>query len=412
MPMTVELTLKRPHAGQRELIDNAARFNVVQCGRRFGKTTLGEILASKAVLDGCPVGWFAPTYKYLTEPMLSLTSRLRPIKRSFNKIDQRFEAMTDGVIDFWSLVDMDSGRGRKYKLVIIDEGSVVRDLQRVWTETIRPMLTDFRGDAWFLGTPRGTRRYFHTLFNRGEQHQKNWKSWRRGTIDNKYIHPEEIEEARQEYEQAGLTHIFEQEFLGIPADDGGNPFGLKAIRDCIRDGLSTKTPVAFGVDLAKSQDWTWIVGLDEHANVCVSERFQVDWGQTRTRVLAQVNGWPALVDSTGVGDPIVEDLHRVRPNINGFKFSATSKQQIMEGLASGIQQNRIRFPDGLLVNELESFQYEYRRNGGIKYEAPAGLHDDGVCALALAYQQLTNLNRNPLTVRMIGGDVKEDWKPW
>jgi hypothetical protein len=89
------------------------------------------------------------------------------------------------------------------------------------------------------------------------------------------------------------------------------------------------------------------------------------------------------VDSTGVGDPIVEDLIRERANVEGFKFSASSKQQLMEGLAATIQRREVTFPAGWLANELEAFEYEYRA-GGVRYSAPAGLTDDGVCALALS----------------------------
>jgi hypothetical protein len=99
--------------------------------------------------------------------------------------------------------------------------------------------------------------------------------------------------------------------------------------------------------------------------------------------MAILGGTKAMVDSTGVGDPIVEDLHRVCRRVEGFKFSSQSKQQIMEGLAASIQRTELTFPDGILRNELDSFCYEYHR-GGVSYEAPSGLHDDGVCALALA----------------------------
>jgi hypothetical protein len=93
---------------------------------------------------------------------------------------------------------------------------------------------------------------------------------------------------------------------------------------------------------------------------------------------------PALVDSTGVGDPIVEALQRRERGVyEGFKFSATSKQQIMEGLAMALQRRALAIYDPVLLSELESFEYEYTRTG-CRYEAPAGFHDDGVCALALA----------------------------
>ncbi len=73
--------------------------------------------------------------------------------------------------------------------------------------------------------------------------------------------------------------------------------------------------------------------------------------------------------------------------ITGYKFTSTSKQQLMEGLSVAIQQGTIKFPDGVLVRELESFEYEYTRSG-IRYTAPEGLHDDCVCALALAVSRL------------------------
>jgi hypothetical protein len=90
----------------------------------------------------------------------------------------------------------------------------------------------------------------------------------------------------------------------------------------------------------------------------------------------------ASVDSTGVGDAVLESLQAGgRRNFEGFHFTSASKQQIMEGLAVAIQKQEIGFPDGVIVNELESFEYEYMRTG-VKYSAPSGMHDDCVCALA------------------------------
>lgn len=70
-------------------------------------------------------------------------------------------------------------------------------------------------------------------------------------------------------------------------------------------------------------------------------------------------------------------------NVEGFHFSSTSKQMLMEGLALSIHKVEIAFPDGWLPSELETFEYEYTKTG-VRYTAPQGLHDDGVCALALA----------------------------
>lgn len=398
---TVTVDIPKLHAGQDRVAREASRFNVLECGRRFGKTTLGENLIIDTVLRGYPGGWFAPTYKTMLEQWKNLSRILKPVVTGSNKIEQQMAFVTGGILDFWSLDNVDSGRGRKYKRVIIDEASIIRDLEQAWNATIRPTLTDYRGDAWFLGTPKG-RNFFHRLFSRGEHGKLNWKSWRLPTVANPFMDPSEVEEARQELPQ----HVFEQEYLGIPADDGGNPFGLQAIAACVVL-MSDGEPVVFGVDLAKSQDWTVVCGLDAQGRVCLLERWQGQWGETRRRILSLVNGWPTLIDSTGVGDPIVEDLQRARSNIEGFKFTSQSKQQLMEGLAGSIQQGTIGFPDGWLRVELENFEYEYTRTG-VRYTAPSGLHDDGVCALALANRHLRVRLNAPLDAFVVGQDCQEE----
>jgi hypothetical protein len=78
----------------------------------------------------------------------------------------------------------------------------------------------------------------------------------------------------------------------------------------------------------------------------------------------------------------------------GYPFSSPSKQKLMEGLAVGIQQKKVTYPDGPIVDELETFEFEYTRTG-VRYSAPDGLHDDCVCALALAYHHATVLAPTP-----------------
>jgi len=93
-----------------------------------------------------------------------------------------------------------------------------------------------------------------------------------------------------------------------------------------------------------------------------------------------------VIDSTGVGDPVLEALQKRGGSYAGYKFTATSKQQLMERLAVAIQQRHVGFPDGVIVSELEAYEYVYSRTG-VHYSAPEGLHDDCVCSLALAVWQ-------------------------
>jgi hypothetical protein len=124
---------------------------------------------------------------------------------------------------------------------------------------------------------------------------------------------------------------------------------------------------------------------------------------TLRRIQDLTGATPALVDSTGPGGPIDQALslggHR---NIEGYVFTSRSKQQLMEGLAVAIQQREVGYPDGPLVVELEAFEYKYTR-AGVKYSAPEGMHDDGVCALALAWHKFSNHRLDTERARELAG---------
>ena len=135
--------------------------------------------------------------------------------------------------------------------------------------------------------------------------------------------------------------------------------------------------------MAKSFDYTVIIGLDHDGNVCYFNRFQKDWKQTKETILTLDRSKPIFIDSTGVGDAITEDLQIHFNSMTGFKYTSSSKQQLMELLASTIHKCEVGFPDNVIKEELEIFEYQYTSTG-VRYNAPSGFHDDCVNALALA----------------------------
>lgn len=377
------------HETQAVVDQHPARYKVVRCGRRWGKTTWGKNRAIVTASAGKKFGWFAPNFKYQINEREWLINRFRPMCERVNKTENQMVLTNGGVIDFWTMDNEDAGRGRDYDEVYVDEAGLVRNFKNCWLAAIKPTLTDRRGRANFGGTPKGFG-YFDTLFRLGQSHEaSDWMSWQFGTVDNPHIPREEIEEARGSMPD----NIFAQEYLGIPDDEGGNPFGREAITACRIPSQSTSKPSAYGVDLAKSYDWTWVVGLDAKGNECHSERWQSDWPTTRNRILSIVGNTPTLIDSTGVGSPILDDLSRERRTIDGYTFSNTSKQHLMDGLRTGIQSRGIGIADSRLIEELNSFAYEYLAGGKVRFSAPPGEHDDGVCALALAWQCKNNKPR-------------------
>ena len=373
-----EVELNQPHIAQAKILSEAKRFNVLTCGRRFGKSALAVNLLCEVAIDGLPAGYFTPTYKLLDGTYNECLKILEPIITRKN--DHQFiELITGGRIEFWSLENELAGRSRKYKRVILDEDAFARNLWKLWTESIRATLSDLKGDAWFLSTPKGKNDHYK-LHMRGVSQEPNWMSWQMSTYMNPYIDPTEIDDARKDLPELA----FSQEYMAEFNENVANPFGISYIDQCTYP-MTNLPAVCYGIDLAKSFDWAVIIGLDKNGAVCYFDRWQSDWRTTTNKILALPQGSIAL-DSTGVGDPIGEDIQRRRGDVEAFKFTATSKQQIMEGLAVAIQSRKITFPQGIITDELKNFEYEFTKSG-VKFSAPPGLHDDTVCALALAWHK-------------------------
>jgi len=287
------------------------------CGRRFGKSLISQIISLLECSANHKVAYITPTY-LLAKAFFSELDKVLPASVKRNASDLKIE-MNGGVIRFFTGERLDNLRGLKFHLVLIDEASFIPDLEDGWINSIRPTLTDYRGKAIFLSTPRG-KNYFYSLFLKGQGGDNNWESFKFSTYDNPYIDKEEIDSARLQMPDVA----FRQEYLADPSENAANPFGCVHIQSCVHS-LSTLPPVCFGIDLAKSSDYTVILGLDQHGNTCWFDRFQRDWRST-TQAITALPKVPMLIDATGVGDPIVEDLQREGIPVTGFKFTVQSSR--------------------------------------------------------------------------------------
>lgn len=368
----MKIVVPEPHINQNAILNATERFVVVMCGRRFGKSELSQIKIIENCVEGKNIAYITPTYQLAKEFFGKLTQAL-PFPN--NKQDLIIDFPNKGRVEFFTGERLNNLRGRKFHGVIVDEAAFIPNLEEGWLNAIRPTLTDYKGWGMFLSTPRG-KDFFYSLYMKdGEE---GWRSFKYTTYDNPYIDPVEIEESKKQLPKAA----FEQEYMANPMENAANPFGSEYIQRCIKP-LSNLPIRCYGIDLAKSYDWTAIVGLDQYGNVAYFNRFQKDWFSTKQEIM-QLAKVPILIDSTGVGDPIYEDLQRAGLYIQGYKFSQQTKQQLMVGLQNAIQESKIGYPEGYITKELDVFEYSFTATG-VRYSAPSGFHDDCVVALALAY---------------------------
>lgn len=212
---TIELEIPKLHQGQQELETQLKRFNVVPCGRRWGKTQFQIVRAIKRALNGEYYGWFAPNYKYLTEPFQEIVRLCHPVIKRSNATDKVIEFITGGRIEFWTCEDPNCGRGRKYHEVSIDEAGFVLDLGTIWREAIRPTLSDYQGQGNFYGTPKGKNWFYEAWLLGEDENQPDWGSFRRPTLNNPYIPPSEVEAAKNDpmTDEATFKQEYEATFV-------------------------------------------------------------------------------------------------------------------------------------------------------------------------------------------------------
>ncbi len=389
----IAIQLQPPHVGQQRILTEARRFNVACMGRRFGKTHLSISLLIQPALAGYPTAFFLPNYQMMTEVWRATKQVLRPVIARSSASEHRLELITGGVIDMWSLQNADSIRGRKYKRVIIDEAAMVPNLGDAWQQVIRPTLTDYAGDAFFMSTPKG-RNFFWECYQRGQDPlQSEWMSWQMPTTANPFINPAEVDAARRELPEL----VFAQEYLAAPMLDTGSLF--RQVRAAARaeahsDADGRPRPVTghsyvFGVDWGRQNDYTVISVVDTTtlAQVYLDRFQQVDYALQRGRLasLAAIFQPTVIVaEANNMGGPLVEDLRQSLP-VQPFWTSNSTKKEIIDDLALGFEQGTFTIlNDAIQVGELLQFEQTRLPSGLWRYAAAGGGHDDCVIALALS----------------------------
>lgn len=209
----VQVKLRKLHPAQQEIINTRRRFNVIKCGRRFGKTELSQELIAETILDNGIVGIWTPTYKDLHEVWMHCKHIFHDILSGKDESVKQMRFITGGKADFWSMEDPDSGRGRKYHRAIIDECEKAVKFRQAWEQTIRPTLTDFSGDAYMLSTPKIGITYFKEIAKHELIHM-DWKTFIYPTSANPYIDANEINSARLLLPDA----IFQSEYMAEDVD--------------------------------------------------------------------------------------------------------------------------------------------------------------------------------------------------
>lgn len=200
----------QPRPWQVEQHRNLSRFTTLVIHRRAGKTVFAVNELIKRALDNTKkrpqVAYIAPTYGQAKRVSWELFKEyVAPIPGvKINESELRIDLPNGGRILVLGAENPDSLRGLYLDYAVLDE---VADMPaNLWSEVIRPALSDREGGALFIGTPKG-KNFFHTLYMRGMLNQKGWVSSLLKWNDTNALKEEEIEALRKELTE----EEFEQE---------------------------------------------------------------------------------------------------------------------------------------------------------------------------------------------------------
>ena len=385
-----------PNNWQAEVRESTARFKVICAGRRSGKTLLvsrdPKIGIVKYLFQNDKNVWIvAPSYdltERVWEEVVKICRRqLAPLIEKINSSRgmQRIVTKLGTVIEAKSADDPRSLVGKGLDCLICDESALIDSV--AWNESLRPSLIDRKGEGIFIGTPK-QKNWFYNLWLKGnDPTQLEYKSWRFSSFDNNYLDKAELDKIVSEMPEIE----YQQEILADFLEGFGQLF--RKVRQNFRDTL--KPPESghryvMGVDLGKVRDFTVFCVFDRETNDLVFfDRFkEIDWTLQKTRIEAlarRYNRALVVIDSTGVGDPVVEDLKKVGLPIQEVKITSVNKHDFIRKLMLFIEQQRIHYPDiPELTGELESFGAWDAIKGETKYCAAPGNHDDCVISMGLA----------------------------
>lgn len=373
--------------------------------RRSGKdkTAFGAVVPSRAFTRIGTYFYILPTYSQAKKVIWDgidkdgnrfLDHIPKEVIKSLNETDMQIELINGSIIQLIGADNIDRIVGTNPIGVVFSEYSLMKP--GVW-EFIRPILAENGGWALFIFTPRGMNHAWK-LLQVALANPTEWYVSILNVEDTQAIDSAVLAQERTEMPQV----LYDQEYNVKFIESASAVF--KGVDRIVDDtfAISEHHRYRLGVDLAKANDFTVITPFDLMTfKVGKPERFnQIDYNLQKSRIEAQYfkHYKPLIhIDSTGVGEPIYDDLAQRQLTVEGYHFTEQSRRDLLVNLALLIEQEKITIPyDEQLISELKSFQYVVNERGKVRMEVPEGTHDDMVMSLALAVWNIPEKPRDAI----------------
>jgi phage terminase large subunit-like protein len=205
---------------QKTVFQDKTRFKVIVAGRRCGKSRLSAVALLVEGLK-CPQGsavmYVAPTQGQARQIIWDLLMELgRDVIQSSHVNNMDITLINGAKIYVRGSDRPDTLRGVSLTFLVLDE---VADIKAdTWEKVLRAALSDKKGNALFIGTPKG-RNWFYDMYNLGlDGSDEEWKSWHFTTKDNPLIDPKEVDAAKKTLSSFSFKQEYEASFDNAGTD--------------------------------------------------------------------------------------------------------------------------------------------------------------------------------------------------
>lgn len=200
---------------QLEVYENLRRFNVLLAHRRFGKTVLAIVVLLTKALE-CKhtrpqLAYYCPTYSQAKRVAWNYVHELAgPIKGvKFNEAELKCTLPNGAMIQLGSADNPDASRGIYLDYVVLDEPAQMPP--KMWTEVLRPALSDRKGGALFIGTPQGRHGLFYDSYTEAATNPEWWRGIFKAS-ETGIVDADELQSAQRAMSPAEYAQEYECSF--------------------------------------------------------------------------------------------------------------------------------------------------------------------------------------------------------
>jgi predicted phage terminase large subunit-like protein len=341
MPKKLEIEIDYHKNQKKILFLNNARYKIVAKGRRFGLTRGLAHYVMDNMLEGVsPILWVDTIYsnieRYIERYFLPALKELPKSmwKYRTNRNDLK---INNSVCDFRSADKPENIEGFGYELIILNEAGIILKNRRLWEESIRPMILDYKAKVIIGGTPKGKRvkktnetHLFYELFQRGlsntgDPSQKlrindsQWESFNFSSYDNPMIDAKEIDELANDIspslrDQEIFGKFVDKETSGIIKSDWWRYFEPESIykQRILKIVQSWDTAFKDKETNDFSVCTTWIVGLSGYYLIDMwRDRIEFPELKRKCSELYEIHSPnEVLIEDKASGQSLIQELER------------------------------------------------------------------------------------------------------